>query len=54
MLIRVFLNYFPQNIKGYNEKSLGKIQEFFEFGCHFVVYHAGADLFSAHIFDGVW
>ena len=30
---------------------LGKLQEFFEFGRHFVVYHAGADLFSALIFD---
>ena len=50
MFIRVFLNYFVLNIKC-NEKLLGKLQEFFEFGRHFVVYHAGADLFSALIFD---
>ena len=50
MFIRVFLNYFALSIKG-NEKLLAKVQESFEFGRHFVIYNAGADLFSALICD---
>ena len=53
MFIRVFLNYFALNIKGYNEKLLAKVQESFELGRHFVIYNAGADLFSALICDGI-
>ena len=37
-------------LKG-NEKLLAKVQKSFEFGRHFVIYNAGADLFSALICD---